>query len=317
MAIGANPLAQPSPAFQGIPLGQSTPPMISAALGLPQSPVPFQGLGGGLGGFGGGGPLLTGIHGSPLGGPLPAGLPIGGSPLGGLPIGGSPLGGLPIGGSPLGGLGGLPNGGSPIGGNPFGLPGQIPGQLPGAPQQPQDPVSGILQMMGQMISTILGAFFGGGGAPQPAPTLVPQGGLQGALPAGGAAPTGTAGGANGYEQAVLAEVNNFRAQNGLPPVRLNPQLNNAAQSHSDFQAATSKMSHDGAGGSQVSDRVRQQGYNFRSVNENVAWNQKTPQEVVQAWINSPGHRANLLSPSVTEVGVGFNNYYWTLNMGGQ
>jgi uncharacterized protein YkwD len=188
---------------------------------------------------------------------------------------------------------------------------------------------GMFQMMQQMIGAMMGTLLQGAvqqnanpALGQPPTTGIPQMPVAAPInttvsaPVVASTPVQAVGGSNGYEQAVLAEVNNFRAQNGLPPVQLNQTLNKVAQSHSDFQAATGKMSHEGAGGSQVSDRVSAAGYRWRSVNENVAWNQQTPQEVVQAWINSPGHRANLLSPSVKEVGIGENNKYWTLNMAG-
>jgi uncharacterized protein YkwD len=223
-------------------------------------------------------------------------------------------------------------GGFPMAGtSSFGMTGQpFAGQVTlGQPAMVDGSTAVLLrmfQMMQQMMSVMMGALLQSAGAqnansgigqsiaPQ-SPVPLPANPSAG-TPVAASAPPQPVGGSNGYELAVLEEVNKFRAQNGLPPVRLNQTLNQAAQKHSDYQAVNRRMSHDGSGGSQVSDRVSAAGYRWRSVNENVAWNQQTPQEVVQAWINSPGHRANLLSASVKEIGVGENNKYWTLNMAG-
>ena len=64
------------------------------------------------------------------------------------------------------------------------------------------------------------------------------------------------------------------------------------------------MSHDGSDGSDVGDRLDRVGYAWRTYGENVAWNQQTPAAVMDAWMNSPGHRANILNCSFTEIGVG-------------
>lgn len=117
-----------------------------------------------------------------------------------------------------------------------------------------------------------------------------------------------------YALDVLRAVNAFRKQHGLPPLHLEPRLTRAAQAHSDYMARNRVMSHTGAHRSDPGDRVSQAGYPWRSVAENVAAGQRSPEEVVRAWSHSPGHRANLLSPDATDMGVGFNNLYWTLNV---
>ncbi|MBM0239775.1 CAP domain-containing protein [Micromonospora sp. ATA32] len=66
------------------------------------------------------------------------------------------------------------------------------------------------------------------------------------------------------------------------------------------------------------DRAGPGGYAWRSYGENVAWNQKTPAAVMDAWMNSPGHRANILNCGFTEIGVGIatsNGPYWTQDFG--
>lgn len=121
---------------------------------------------------------------------------------------------------------------------------------------------------------------------------------------------------------IVSLTNNFRQQNGLSPVTLNNQLTNAAQAHTENMAFQDFVSHTGADGSSVAQRVTATGYGWSVVAENIAAGHQTAAEVVQGWINSDGHRANLLNPNVTEVGIGYYflandtgnenwNYYWT------
>lgn len=125
---------------------------------------------------------------------------------------------------------------------------------------------------------------------------------------------------------VATLTNNFRQANGLRPLKLNPKLNNAAQRHSQNMALQDFFSHTGADGSSMSDRITAAGYRWSAVAENIAAGYQTPAAVVQGWINSPGHRANLLSRNVKELGVGYYflandtgtqnwNHYWTQNFG--
>lgn len=121
---------------------------------------------------------------------------------------------------------------------------------------------------------------------------------------------------------VLELTNQFRAQNGLSALKLNSELNAAAQNHSQDMALSDYFSHTGKNGSQPWDRAKAVGYEAQAMGENIAAGYTTPETVVQGWINSPGHRANLLNASFTELGVGYYllendtgsvNYgrYWT------
>lgn len=121
---------------------------------------------------------------------------------------------------------------------------------------------------------------------------------------------------------VLELTNAERAKAGLKPLTLNNQLSQAAQGHSDSMAADDFFSHTGADGSSVSDRVQDTGYQYSYTGENIAAGQKTAAEVVQGWMDSPGHRANILNADYTEIGIGYEllendpgsvNYqhYWT------
>jgi len=104
---------------------------------------------------------------------------------------------------------------------------------------------------------------------------------------------------------VLELTNQFRAQNGLSALKLNTELNAAAQNHSQDMAVSDYFSHTGKNGSQPWDRAKAVGYEARSMGENIAAGYTTPEAVVQGWINSPGHRANLLNANYTELGVGY------------
>lgn len=125
---------------------------------------------------------------------------------------------------------------------------------------------------------------------------------------------------------VVTLTNQFRGQNGLAPLALNSKLSEAAQTHSQNMATQDFFSHTGKDGSSAGDRVSRTGYDWRTVAENIAAGQSTPAEVVNSWINSPGHRANLLNTTIKEIGVGYfflaedtgtTNYnaYWTQNFG--
>lgn len=121
---------------------------------------------------------------------------------------------------------------------------------------------------------------------------------------------------------VVQLTNVERAKAGLQPLKLNNQLVDAAQDHSNDMAQDDFFSHTGADGSSVSDRVRASGYQYSTTGENIAAGQTTAAEVVRGWMNSPGHRANILNANYTEIGVGYEylqndtgsvnyNHYWT------
>lgn len=104
---------------------------------------------------------------------------------------------------------------------------------------------------------------------------------------------------------VLDLTNQFRAQNGLGALKLNSELNAAAQNHSQDMAVNDYFSHTGKNGSQPWDRAKVVGYEAQTMGENIAAGYNTPEAVVQGWIDSPGHRANLLNSKYTELGVGY------------
>ncbi|MEM1254384.1 MAG: CAP domain-containing protein [Cyanobacteria bacterium P01_H01_bin.21] len=129
-----------------------------------------------------------------------------------------------------------------------------------------------------------------------------------------------------FAQEVLRLTNEFRAKNGRKPLTLNRELNAAAQKHSKAMAEGDFFSHNSLNGDRPWDRAEDEGYTARSMGENIAAGQRTPAQVVQGWIDSPGHRRNMLNPSYTELGVGYfeldndtgrvnYNRYWTQKFG--
>ncbi|MBD3006025.1 CAP domain-containing protein [Streptomyces sp. 5-10] len=115
---------------------------------------------------------------------------------------------------------------------------------------------------------------------------------------------------------VIALTNAERAAARLAPLAPDPRLTAAAQAHSDDMAARDFYSHTGPEGHQPWDRARATGATHRGIGENIACGQRSPEEVVRGWMNSPGHRANILKPDFTHIGVGHATgsragTYWT------
>ncbi|HZJ27554.1 MAG TPA: CAP domain-containing protein [Acidimicrobiia bacterium] len=120
------------------------------------------------------------------------------------------------------------------------------------------------------------------------------------------------------QTSVVNLVNAHRANVGLPPVYQCGTLNGAAQGQSNYQASIATMTHDGGGG--LGARANNAGYRgWNNLGENVAYGYPGVTEVVDAWLASPGHRANLLSTNFTHLGIGLAYHgstpYWTQDFG--
>jgi uncharacterized protein YkwD len=116
-------------------------------------------------------------------------------------------------------------------------------------------------------------------------------------------------------QAVFDLVNSERAARGLAPMTYDTKLELAAQRHSEDQARSERMSHTGSDGSTMVQRIDRVGFAWRSAAENVAYGYDSPAAVMAGWMNSDGHRRNILS-SNTHIGVGVaygtdGRPYWT------
>jgi uncharacterized protein YkwD len=108
------------------------------------------------------------------------------------------------------------------------------------------------------------------------------------------------------EQDIVNAVNLVREQNGLAPLSVNPKLVEAAQIHANDMGRLADMAHDLPGAAQPTllDRASFVGYRFTTLGENIAFNYPDTASVMSAWLSSPGHRANILDPNYTEIGVG-------------
>jgi uncharacterized protein YkwD len=130
-----------------------------------------------------------------------------------------------------------------------------------------------------------------------------------------AAPTATVpsscswSGNGGFESTLLGLINQERQGQGLAAYASQSQLQTAARIHSQDMACNGFVSHTGSDGSSVRDRVELQGYDWSWIGENIYCTSDTssgaPQRVFDWWMNSAPHRANLLSPNYTQIGVGY------------
>lgn len=109
----------------------------------------------------------------------------------------------------------------------------------------------------------------------------------------------------GWRARMLAAVNAVRADAGVPPLRPCAALRRAAQDYAMVMASRDHFGHVGPDGRAPGDRIRSQGYAWKAVAENIAAGQVSIDEVMAAWIASPGHYANLISPAVRHVGLGY------------
>jgi uncharacterized protein YkwD len=141
----------------------------------------------------------------------------------------------------------------------------------------------------------------------PPPTLPPVISISPTPPANTTTPpaTGVAG-ESAAELQIVAAVNVVRGMNGLAPLTLDAKLVQMAHIQANAMAQFQTMSHELPQAAQPTllDRANFVGYQFFSLGENIAFNFPDTGSVMQAWMNSPGHRANILNPSYTQIGVG-------------
>ncbi|HWI48136.1 MAG TPA: CAP domain-containing protein, partial [Rummeliibacillus sp.] len=119
--------------------------------------------------------------------------------------------------------------------------------------------------------------------------------------------------ASQFEKQVISLTNAERAKEGLPALQADAKLMQSAKAKSDDMAKNHYFDHTSPTYGSPFDQMKSLGISYKSAGENIAQGQKTPQEVVQAWMQSPGHRANIMNASYTHIGVGFsaNGNYWT------
>ncbi|MBO0947810.1 CAP domain-containing protein [Fibrella sp. HMF5405] len=135
------------------------------------------------------------------------------------------------------------------------------------------------------------------------------------------------------QQEILTYLNAARSKSCLcgsttyapaPALALNTKLNTASDKFALDLATYNYFSHTGRDGSQPWDRMTREGYIWRTAGENIAAGYSTARTVVDGWLKSPGHCANIMNPSFKEVGVGYAysatstyKYYWVNDFGTQ
>jgi uncharacterized protein YkwD len=117
------------------------------------------------------------------------------------------------------------------------------------------------------------------------------------------------------EAKVVKLTNDARVRNGCSALRTDAKLTAAARAHSADMAKANYFSHTGRDGSTFVARAKRAGYNS-AIGENIAWGYRTPAAVMDGWMNSSGHRANILNCRAKAVGVGVakkadGTPYWT------
>ena len=115
---------------------------------------------------------------------------------------------------------------------------------------------------------------------------------------------GGGGGSDDLADQVVVLVNEQRVDAGCPPLAIDERLVAAAQGHSEDMAANDFFSHTGSDGSQPWDRMDEEGYRWSRAAENIAAGYPTAEQAVAAWMNSPGHRNNILNCDLVDTGVG-------------
>jgi spore coat assembly protein SafA/uncharacterized protein, YkwD family len=118
------------------------------------------------------------------------------------------------------------------------------------------------------------------------------------------------------EAQVVELVNQQRAKNGLKPLKLNWELARVARYKSADMRDRQYFSHNSPTYGSPFEMMKAFGIRYSAAAENIAAGQKTAQAVMNSWMNSPGHRSNILSASYTEIGVGYASggsygHYWT------
>lgn len=100
------------------------------------------------------------------------------------------------------------------------------------------------------------------------------------------------------------------------PIAWNDKVESSALVQADYMQTSDSLTHTGSGGSTLGDRVSAAGYSWAGVAENIGWGYASLDEVLQGWLESPGHCANLMSPDYSEIGIGQSgsgsDAYWAL-----
>lgn len=143
-------------------------------------------------------------------------------------------------------------------------------------------------------------------APAPAPAKQPA---QAEQPK--AAPSASQ--VSAFEQKVVELTNQERAKNGVPALKLDTELSKVAREKSNDMKTKGYFDHNSPTYGSPFDMMKKFGISYRTAGENIAMGQRSPEEVVKAWMNSEGHRKNIMNANFTHIGVGHvaEGNYWT------
>jgi len=116
-----------------------------------------------------------------------------------------------------------------------------------------------------------------------------------------------------FENQVISLTNQERAKAGIPGLQTDWELSRVARHKSEEMSNLKYFSHTSPKYGSPFDMMKAFGIQYKTAGENIAQGQSSPDSVVKSWMNSPGHRQNILSPNYTHIGVGFssNGNYWT------
>ncbi|MGG4469326.1 CAP domain-containing protein [Paenibacillus alvei] len=125
--------------------------------------------------------------------------------------------------------------------------------------------------------------------------------------------TQTSSSVSAFEKEVVELTNAERAKQGLPALTLDTELSKVARAKSEDMSKNNYFDHTSPTYGSPFDMMKQFGVSYKAAGENIAKGQTTPEQVVKAWMNSEGHRANILSSNFTHIGVGYvaDGNYWT------
>ena len=116
---------------------------------------------------------------------------------------------------------------------------------------------------------------------------------------------------------LIRGINAQRTGKGMAALAPSAELGKAAQKHACDNAGRNTMSHTGSDGSNFGTRIKKAGYRYGKANENVGYGFRDPGAMVKGWMNSDGHRKNILARGTRDIGVGLatgsdGNAYWVM-----
>ncbi|MGD7055204.1 CAP domain-containing protein [Sutcliffiella horikoshii] len=122
-----------------------------------------------------------------------------------------------------------------------------------------------------------------------------------------------AGAVSEFEKKVVELTNAEREKQGLAPLELDVELSKVAKDKSKDMQQNNYFSHNSPTHGSPFDMMKKYGIQYNTAGENIAQGQQSPEEVVNAWMNSEGHRANIMNENFTHIGVGHveEGNYWT------